>query len=341
MKNVVKSLCLWLALLLMLLLCLPACSPQPAETTPGAEDSSFSSLVLSEAASTVTVQDAEGEKTLNKSPKRVVCLYNSILDLWYLNGGEAIARVAGDTELPPAAAALPEVGSMSSIGLEQVAALEPDLVLLTASLDGQRDIAKGLAENNIPYLLCDLREDPFGSFGRYSYLFSKINGLDSHYQEVIQPVIQQCLELTEKTKAVQDQPTVAVLFSAPRYVKAETGLSQLGQMVEMLGAENILAPDEVPSDGSVRVDLSFEVLLTRDPDYILIATMGDEEKCRATFEQTLSSNPAWGELSAVKEGRMVYVPKEYSLNKPNERYPEAFAYLAGLLYPDLESKTEG
>ena len=107
MKNVVKSLCLWLALLLMLLLCLPACSPQPAETTPGAEDSSFSSLVLSETASTVTVRDAEGEKTLNKSPKRVVCLYNSILDLWYLNGGEAIARVAGDTELPPAAAALP------------------------------------------------------------------------------------------------------------------------------------------------------------------------------------------------------------------------------------------
>lgn len=336
MKNAVKHLSLWLVLILLL----SACSAQTAETSPDAEDSSFSSLVLSETSSTVTVRDAEGEKTLNKSPKRVVCLYNSILDLWYLNGGEAIARVAGDTELPPAAAALPEVGSMSSTGLEQIASLEPDLVLLTASLDGQREIAKGLKENNIPYLLCDLREDPFGSFGQYSYLFSKINGLDSHYQEVIQPIIQQCLDLTERTKAVKDQPTVAVLFSAPRYVKAETHLSQLGQMVEMLGAENILAPGEVPSDGSVRVDLSFEVLLARNPDYILVATMGDEEKCRATFEQTLSSNLAWEELSAVKEGRMIYVPKEYSLNKPNEQYPEAFVYLANLLYPDQQWNAE-
>ena len=331
----IKKLSLWLSLLLIFL---SACSAPPPESSAA---DSFSSLVLSETDSTVTLRDAEGEKTLDKSPKRVVCLYNSILDLWYLNGGEAIARVAGDTELPPAAANLPEVGNMSSVGLEQVAALEPDLVLLTASLDGQREIAKGLKENHIPYLLCDLREDPFGSFARYSYLFSKINGLDNHYQDVIQPVIQQCLDLTEKTKAVENQPTVAVLFSAPRYVKAETRLSQLGQMVEMLGAENILAPDEVPSDGSVRVDLSFEVLLARNPDYILIATMGDEEKCRATFEQTLSSNPAWGELSAVKEGRMVYVPKEYSLNKPNERYPEAFVYLANLLYPGQQWNVEG
>lgn len=327
------------AALMLVYFFLIGCTSHPLSSETELQTNSpgtFDSLVLSESGSTVTVRDAEGEKKLDKSPKRVVCLYNSILDLWYQSGGEAIARVAGDTELPPAAASLPEVGSMSSVGLEQVAALEPDLVLLTATLDGQWEIAKGLKANNIPYLLCDLRKDPFGSFGRYSYLFSKLNGLDSHYQDVIEPILSQCLEITERTKAVPDQPTVAVLFSAPRYVKAETGLSQLGQMVEMLGAVNILAPDELPSDGSVRVDLSFEVLLARNPDYILVATMGDEEKCRTTFEQTLSSNPAWVELSAVKENRMYYVPKEYSLNKPNQRYPEAFHYLAELLYPNLD-----
>lgn len=336
MKPIIKKLALWAAAIPLLLSCLSGCSTQTASQSPDSSGGSYSSLVLAETDTTVTVRDAEGEKVLNKFPQRVVCLYNSILDLWYLSGGEAVARVAGDGELPPAAASLPEVGSMSSVGLEQVVAFEPDLVLLTATLEGQREIAGGLKENNIPYLLCDLREDPFGSFGRYSYLFSRVNGLDGHYQENIAPVIQRCLELTEKTKALVSQPTVAVLFSAPKYVRAETELSQTGQMVHMLGAENILAPDEAPSDGSVRVDLSFEVLLARDPDYILVANMGDEEKCRETFEQTLSANPAWAELSAVRENRMFYLPKEYFLNKPNQRYYEAFSYLAGLLYPDLQ-----
>ena len=324
---------------ILLSFALAGCSGAASSEMPSVSektDSDYAVMVLSETETTVTVQDAEGEKILNKSPQRVVCLYNSLLDLWYLNGGTAIARVAGDTELPPEAASLPEAGSMSSIGLEQVVAYEPDLVLLTATLDGQREIAKGLKENNIPYLLCDLREDPFGSFGRYSYLFSKINAQDKLFQEKIEPVIQNCLELSEKTRAIKDQPSVAVLFSAPKYVKAETNLSQTGQMVDMLGADNILAPEEAPSDGSVRVDLSFEILLARNPDYIFVVTMGDEEKCPDTFDPTLLSNPAWGELDAVKEGRMIYLPKEYSLNKPNQRYYEALSYIAGILYPDFQ-----
>lgn len=325
---------------LVLAFALTGCGGTPSSETasaPRISETKYSDMVLSETDSTITIQDAEGEKVLNKSPQRVVCLYNSLLDLWYLNGGKAIARVSGDTELPPEAAGLPEAGSMSSIGLEQVVALEPDLVLLTATLDGQREIAKGLKENNISYLLCDLREDPFGSFGRYSYLFSKINQQDKIFQEKIEPVIQSCLDLTEKTKAIKEQPSVAVLYSTPKYVKVETNLSQTGQMVHMLGANNILAPEEAPSDGSVRVDLSFEVLLARNPDYIFVVTMGDEEKCKAAFEQTLLSNPAWSELDAVKENRMFYLPKEYSLNKPNQRYFEAFSYLVDLLYPEFQA----
>lgn len=313
--------------------CMPAFGPQSAQER---EDTVSESLVLSETEDTVTFRDAQGEKTLKKHPQRVVCLYNSLLDLWYLSGGTAVARVDGDAGLDEHLLSLPLAGSMSAPSLEAVVAFEPDLVLLTVTLDAQLSLAESLEQNGIPYLMCDLRSDSFGGFVRYGELFAHLNGDGTAFEEAIQPVAERCREICRQTQEVSEQPTVAILYSAPKYVKLETSLSQTGQMTQMLGAQNIVSQQEAPSDGSVRIDLSFETLLVRDPDYILVVIMGDEEKCQDTFRQTLLDNPAWAELSAVKNGNFLYLPKEYSIYKPNGHYAEAFSYLAGVLYPELE-----
>ena len=309
-------------------------SAQTQSSVTETQTQDYRKLVLSQTEDTITVLDAEGEKMLQKSPQRVVCLYNSLLDLWYLSGGTAVARVSGDTRLTPQQKAVPDVGSMTSPSLEKILSYEPDLVLLTVTLDGQQALAKSLKENGIAYLMCDLRSDSFGSFEQYSYLFSQILQTEELFTQQIEPVIERCYEICQQTQAFSQQPSVAILYSAPEYVKVETVLSQTGQMVEMLGAQNIISSQEAPSDGSVRMDLSFETLLARDPDYIFVVIMGDEEKCAETFRQTLAESTAWAELSAVKNDRVCCLPKEYSIYKPNAAYDEAFLYLAELLYPD-------
>ena len=68
-----------------------------------------------------------------------------------------------------------------------------------------------------------------------------------------------------------------------------------------------------------------------DPDFIFISTMGKESAAKAHME-TVLAEPAWQSLSAVKNGRVIYLPKELFQFKPNARWGDAYAYLIEVLY---------
>ena len=68
-----------------------------------------------------------------------------------------------------------------------------------------------------------------------------------------------------------------------------------------------------------------------DPDYILVIPMGnDEEALKRNLQKSVESNPAWNGLSAVLSGRYLLLPGEKFVYKPNARWAESYAYLAGL-----------
>ena len=51
--------------------------------------------------------------------------------------------------------------------------------------------------------------------------------------------------------------------------------------------------------------------------------------------QNVESDPAWSSLTAVKEGRYLFLPQELFHYKPNERWDESYEYLAKIIYPEL------
>ena len=55
---------------------------------------------------------------------------------------------------------------------------------------------------------------------------------------------------------------------------------------------------------------------------------------------TVESNPAWPGLQAVQNGRYLLLPKELFHYKPNARWGESYAYLAKILYPELEAQID-
>jgi iron complex transport system substrate-binding protein len=77
--------------------------------------------------------------------------------------------------------------------------------------------------------------------------------------------------------------------------------------------------------------LSIEHILAENPDYIFISAMGNEDTVRAYFDTVLES-PLWQELSAVKEDRYYYLPKELSQYKPNAEWYEAYLLLWEIIY---------
>lgn len=348
-----------LILILVMVVSMTACTGKPANTDEGtntndsnASDATntdvsdgsnnsnneskneYPEFVLNETDTTVTYLNTFGdEMTVTKNPKKVAVLLNSILDVWYLAGGEAIAKVDGTTNVPDAAMDIANLGSFNKVNLESLLALEPDLVIMTATTGTQVDMIDTLKDNGIESAIIDANKNPYESFKMTLYLFSKILGTEDAYSEVVKNVTEKCDEILEKTNAVENQPTVAIIFSSTKSVSCESPISLTGDMVKHLGAKNIL--DDVNFGDKTKVDFSMERLIEKDPEYILVTVMGDVDQCKKRFEDEVVANDAWGSLTAVKEGRVHYLPKELFTYKPNGRYMEAFYELGKILYPEV------
>ena len=85
-------------------------------------------------------------------------------------------------------------------------------------------------------------------------------------------------------------------------------------------------------DNSILEDLSIEKIIEEDPDFIFVTTMGDDEAAMDVLAKSLTENPAWGTLSAVKEDRYIVLPKDLFHYKPNDRWGESYEMLADILY---------
>ena len=66
--------------------------------------------------------------------------------------------------------------------------------------------------------------------------------------------------------------------------------------------------------------------------------MGKLEEAKAGMEQTMTENPAWQTVDAVKNGRVYYLPQDLFLLSPGIHYPEAVETMAKCVYPEAFAK---
>ena len=79
-------------------------------------------------------------------------------------------------------------------------------------------------------------------------------------------------------------------------------------------------------------NLSLERILEADPEYIFLVQRGDDEAGMRAYVKTLmEENPAWQQLTAVKEGRLYFMDKNLYNLKPNHRWGEAYERLEEIL----------
>ena len=98
-------------------------------------------------------------------------------------------------------------------------------------------------------------------------------------------------------------------------------------MLFALGCKNIADSEE-----SLLENLSIEQIIIQDPDYIFFIQQGDnEEGTKENIENFIAENPAWSELTAVKNGRVYLLEKSLYALKPNDRWGEAYEKLEGIL----------
>ena len=157
-----------------------------------------------------------------------------------------------------------------------------------------------------------------------------VTGREDLYEENVTQVGQQIEEAQANAALSSTRPNVLLIRAFSTGIKAKTDDELAGAILKDLGAHNIA--DDHPS---MLEDLSLEEVIAADPDYIFVTTMGDEQKALDYLNGLIQQNPAWSELSAVKEDRYIVLPKDLFHYKPNNRWGESYQYLGEILYPQL------
>lgn len=325
MKQFQKILCAVLAAVL-----LTGCSSVPAESGGAAADA-----VLAPAAGGIAFTDALDHEVTLESWERVVSLYGSFAETWLLAGG----TLAGTTEDAVSergldlGEAVAVVGTVKEPGMEEILALAPDFVILSADIASQAKLHGALEEAGIPHAY--YRVDAFADYLAMLKQFCELTGREDLYQKNGLAVQERIDAVLAAAEGAEGAPSVLLIRAYSTGAKAKGDDNLAGVILRDLGADNLADRYE-----SLLEDVSLEEVIAADPDFIFITTMGAEDKALAFMAETFEENPAWAGLSAVKNGDYVMLPKELFHYKPNTRWGESYAYLAEILYPELAGQIQ-
>lgn len=273
--------------------------------------------------------DAGREVSLSAKPQKTAVLFSSFSEVWTLAGGEVAVTVGESVERGFAAAETPLVddGAGKTINLELLLAAEPDFVICSADVPAQVDAAELLTSAGIP-AAC-FRVETFDDYLRMLRVCTEITGNAAAYETYGLAVEREIEKLLQSATARGQKKDILFIRagSSDSATKAKTAEQHFAAaMLEELGAYNIADAAPVLLDG-----LSIEEILRADPEIICISTMGKESAAKAHMEEVLLQ-PMWQSLSAVQNGRVVYLPKDLFQFKPNARWGDAYAYLIEVLY---------
>lgn len=265
--------------------------------------------------------------TVPKDPQKIAVLSNSILSMLYAVDGKAISRVSTTDALPPEIEALPVLGQTANINMEQLLGLNPDLVL---GLENQhKKYESQLQSSKIPTVLINydgIKDNvPLIKFlGALTNHEDKATTLANTYESNVNKV---------KDAVKSQQPArVAVLRATGKGVTAETDAAITASMVKDLGMTNVVSAHLDKTTTDKTVPYSLETLAADNPDIIFVVTMGKEDEITKAMKKAMTDNPAWANLKAVQNNRVVYLPSKLFLLNPGLQTPEAMARLVKEAY---------
>lgn len=308
MKKIILS-----VFLSFVLLILPACSA-------GQE------LGSSDGRTSIVFTDDLGHEVSVTGSDRVVAASTSFAQTWLLAGG-TLAGTTQDAidELDDLPNDTANIGSLHDPSLEQLVALKPQLILLSADIAGHVKLYDSLKAAGIPAAYFSVEK--FDDYLNMLNIATDITGRKDLYQKNGLQLQSQIQEIISKTKG-KPSPKVLLLRSNSTKVAARNSDTMAGAMLKDMGCTNI-----ADSEKGLLENLSMEVILKEDPDFIFVVYMGESaEKAQESMQKQLLSQPAWAGLTAVKNNRYIVLPKELFHLKPNNRWAESYQTLWDVLY---------
>lgn len=318
------------AILLTLLLVVAACAPRAAspagQPSPTAAASATASV---QAAYPLTLTDDAGRTvTIEAEPARVVSLAPSNTEI--VCALEACDLLVGVPEFrdghPPdvleAIADLPVVVTFGPIDRERVIATDPDLVLAAGNELTPSDDIAALADLGLdvlvlyPETLAEVAADVTlvgAALGRADAAASVVADMEGRIAAVSELV------------AGRERPRTfyeVSVFEGSIYTAGDD--SFLASLIDAAGGEPVLGD-------ALSTTISLEALVAADPELILL---GDASYDPTITAESVAQRPGWGEMAAVRDGRVVPVSEDLLITRPGPRIVDGLEALARHIHPD-------
>jgi iron complex transport system substrate-binding protein len=275
---------------------------------------------ISAQAQPITVRDAfDRSVTLPAPPRRIIPIFASNVEIVSSLGlNDRIVGIEAYTRYPAEVLDRPLVGGRLGFSVDAVAALQPDLVLVTPSRQAANQLIDPMERIGVPILVLLQRSVP--EILDNIRLMGRVAGVPERGEEVAAR-FQARLDAVKHRVEGQPAPTAIMITG-----KLGTGLMLVAREGTYTGDAMVLAGARFALQGTrTLAQVSPEAILNADPDVLLWAGSARDLK-------ELIARPGWADMRAVKT-RRAYAVSRVELLIPGPRTIDGIEHLAAIFHP--------
>jgi len=268
----------------------------------------------------VTVRDAFNRSvTVPAPPQRIVPIFASNVEIVASLGlADRIVGIESFTRYPREVLDRPLVGGRLGFSVDAVAALKPDLVVVTPSRQAANQLVDPMERLGVPIVVFLQRSVP--EILANIRLMGRIAGVAERGEEVAARF--EARMAAVKRKVEGRRPPSAVMITG----RLGTGLMLVAREGTYTGDAMVLAGARFALPGTQTIaQVSPEAILNADPDVLLWAGS-------ARDLEELVARPGWSEMRAVKSGR-AHAVNRVELLIPGPRTIDGIEHLAAIFHP--------
>ncbi len=270
----------------------------------------------------ITVTDMHGrEITLTEPVTRIVAMQPSDCEILCAIGCEdALVGIGQYCDYPASITSLPVVQSGQETNVEEILALEPQVVLMNDMSQSEEQV-KQLEENGVKVVVSKAT-DIEGVYYAIR-MIGTLMGKEAEAEAVVTDMQETFADIQAKVQS--EDKTVYFEVSPLQY-----GLWTAGKGTFMDELATICGLTNAFSDVEDWASISEEQVIARDPDYIVTITMYYGEG--PTPVEEILGREGWQDLKAVKEGQVFNASDSNALSRPGPRLKDAAVELYNFIY---------
>lgn len=267
----------------------------------------------------ISITDMMGREVKLSAPaQRIVALTAADCEILYAIGaGEYLVGRGEYCDYPDAVLDVPSVQSGYETNVEQIIALHPDVLLMSA-MDQTADQVAQLENAGIRVVVSDA-DDIAGTYQAIS-MIGALMGREAEADAVIASM----QETFDQVKRENSGKTIYFEVSPLQYGLWTAGAGTfMNEIAEMIGLTNCF------SDVNGWAEISEEQVLSRNPDYIVTISMYYGEGPTPTEE--IMARAGWENVTAVKNGAILNLANN-ELSRPANRLADGAQLLYDFVY---------